>query len=175
MPLVVGGIVLVVLVGLFIWYRVSSAPTEGQPVGNITCDTGEQLAVHYHAHLDILYQGTPVPVPAGTGITSSCLYWLHTHDDSGIIHIEAPKGHGGDKFTLGEFFQVWKQPLNGKQVATIPVGQGQQVRAWVDGKPYHGDPNQIVLKSHELIMLEIGPPFQDPPPAYVWKSTDPQS
>jgi hypothetical protein len=157
------------LIGLFVWYQVSAPPKEGQPVANVRCDSGEQLAAHYHAHLDIFYQGTPVPVPPGVGITNSCFYWLHTHKDDGIIHIEAPADHKNAKFTLGEFFQVWKQPLNKNQVATISVGNGQQMKVWVNGKPYHGDPNQIVLTSHESVAIEVGPSFQSsPPPVYPW-------
>jgi len=37
-----------------------------------------------------------------------CLYWLHTHVADGIIHIETP---GERSFTLGEFFDIWNQPL----------------------------------------------------------------
>ncbi len=35
--------------------------------------------------------GNKMPVPAQVGIApdSSCLYWLHTHANDGVIHIEA--------------------------------------------------------------------------------------
>jgi hypothetical protein len=171
MPIVVGGVFVVVLAALVVWYRVASAPApgvHGQPVASIDCDTGEQLATHYHAHLTISYQGTPVPLVANTGITSTCLYWTHTHDSSGVIHVEAPKRAASRQFTLGDFFAVWDQPLSRRQVATLKPGKGEEVKVWVDGKPYTGDPNKIVLKSHEDIVIEIGPPFDDPPPAYTW-------
>jgi hypothetical protein len=166
--MVVGGVLVVALAGLFIWYRMAAQPVAGQPVGNIQCNPGEQLATHYHANLQILYQGTPVPVPAQIGIQSSCFYWLHTHDDTGIIHVEAPQSQASTKFTLGQFFQVWGQTLSSSQVATISVQKGQQVRTWVDGKPYKGDPNGIVLKKGEKIVIEIGPPWQTPPPDFTW-------
>ena len=142
----------------------------GQPVASIQCQTGEQLAVHYHAHLDILYKNQPVIIPANTGIPagSSCLYWLHTHDETGIIHIEAPKPQANRKFTLGDFFAVWGQPLSRSKVATIPVGSGNDLKVWVNGTPYTGDPSKIVLTEKEQIVIEIGPPFTDPPPAVNW-------
>jgi hypothetical protein len=173
LPMVVGGVLAVILIGLFIWYRVASGPAEGQPVGNVQCNSGEQLATHYHAHLTILYQQTPVPVPANIGIKSGCLYWLHTHDDSGIVHVEAPQNQASAQFTLGTFFQVWGQTLSSSQVATIPVDKGQQVRVWVNGKVYRGDPNGIVLKKGEQIVIQIGPPYQAPPPSYTWPSNYP--
>jgi hypothetical protein len=109
-----------------------------------------------------------VNVPASVGIQPTCLYWLHTHDDSGIIHVEAPKSEANRKFKLGEFFTVWGQPLTSKQVSTIKVGPREQVKAWVNGKPYTGDPANITLASKEQIVIEIGPPFQDNPPPYTW-------
>lgn len=171
LPLVTAGVFLVVLVALVIAYRVASGPgggVHGQPIANIECNTGEQLSTHYHAHLSISYQGTPVPLTAQTGITDTCLYWLHTHDGSGVIHIEAPKQTASRQFTLGDFFRIWDQPLSTRQVATLKVGSGQQLKVWVDGKPYSGDPSRIVLRSKEDIVIEIGPPFNDPPTPYVW-------
>jgi hypothetical protein len=148
----------------------TSTQNGGQPVANIQCETGEQLATHYHSHVDILYKNQPVSIPANTGIPpgSSCLYWLHTHDTTGIIHIEAPRGQGSRQFTLGDFFKIWGQPLSRTRVATIPVGSGTQLRVWVNGIPYTGDPSKIVLKNHEQIVIEIGPPYTEPPPTFTW-------
>ena len=170
LPLAVLGIFLVVAVALIVLYRTqsSSGTANGQPVASITCDSGEQLATHYHAHLDILYKGQPVKVPANIGIQPTCLYWLHTHDDTGVIHVEAPQSQASRQFTLGEFFKVWGQPLSSTQVATLKVQPGEQVKVWVDGKPYTGDPSKVKLASKEQIVIEIGPPFVDPPPTYTW-------
>jgi hypothetical protein len=165
------GIFVLIAVALIVVYKVSTpsgGPPSGQPVAAVKCETGEQLATHFHTHLTILYKGQPVNVPASVGIQPTCLYWLHTHDDSGIIHVEAPKSEASRKFKLGDFFQVWGQPLNGKQVATIKLGSGDQLRAWVNGQPYTGDPANIPMASKEQIVLEIGPPFTDPPPTFTW-------
>jgi hypothetical protein len=43
----------------------------------------------------------------------SCFAWLHTHSADGIIHTESPVTR---TFTLGEFFDVWGQPLSSRQV-----------------------------------------------------------
>jgi hypothetical protein len=171
MPLAVGGVFLVVLIGLVIWYRFASGTgsgSSGQAVANVHCDSGEQLAVHYHAHLDILYRNQPVSLPAQVGIPGSCFYWLHTHDTGGVIHVEAPKDSASRQFTLGDFFSVWGQPLSSTQVATLKAAPGEEVRAWVNGQPYIGNPSKIVLKAHEQIVLEIGPPYTDPPPEYTF-------
>ncbi len=172
MPLVVGGVFTVALLVLIVLFRLqSTTQITGQPVANIHCDSGEQLSVHYHAHIDLIYRGQPVTIPAQTGITSTCLYWMHTHQTSGIIHIEAPKESATRGFTVGDFFAVWGQPLTGKQVATFPLQKGDQVKVWVDGKPYTGDPRKVVLKSHTQVVIEVGPPFVDPPPTFDWTTS----
>ena len=170
-----GGALVLAFVGFLIYGLVNqkaSVPTT--PVGNIQCNAGEQLATHYHAHLTILLNGQPVSVPAQIGITDQCFYWMHTHDTSGVIHIEAPANQKDRTFTLGDFFSVWKQPLSSTQVATLTLTSDQKLVIYVDGKPYTGDPKKIVLKSHTQVVLEITPPTVDPPPTFTWTSDYPQ-
>lgn len=170
LPIAVGVIFALIFVAIIVAYRYTSSNStpSGEPVANVNCDSSEQLATHYHVHLDLIYKGQPVKVPANTGVQPTCLYWMHTHDDSGILHIEAPKKEASRQFTLGEFFKVWGQPLSSKQVATLSVGAGEQMKVWVNGQPYSGDPSKIVLKSHEQIVIDIGPAFVESPPDFTW-------
>ena len=65
----------------------------------------EGTAVHIHQHLDLYVDGRAGPVPAGVGIDPAVGYApLHTHDASGVIHVESPTAR---TYTLGEFFAVW--------------------------------------------------------------------
>jgi hypothetical protein len=171
----VGGIFSVAFIVLIVLYYLASrgpGGINGQPVANIKCDTGEQLATHYHAHVTLIYRGQPAMIPAQVGITNGCFYWMHTHTTTGIIHIEAPKSAASRTFTLGDFFAVWNQPLSTKQVATFKVGSEDELKIWVDGKPYTGNPKDIPLKSHTQVVVQIGPPFTDPPPTYDWNSAE---
>ena len=136
---------------------------QGQPVDGIECQAGEQLAFHVHAHLFILLDGVPQPVSARVGIVAKlppCIYWLHTHDRSGIIHIEAPAPR---KFTLGEFFDTWGRPLSRNGVSTLDV-PGGDLTVFVDGKAFDGDPRDIELKAHTQVVIELGTPVA--PPAF---------
>ena len=47
---------------------------------------------HIHAHLDVLVDGQTIPVPADIGIDvhRRTISPLHTHDGSGVLHIESP-------------------------------------------------------------------------------------
>lgn len=175
LPAAVALVLLAVAAVIGIMIVTSHNSTAVQAVNGITCDTQEHTdptAVHYHAHLAILYHGTPVTVSANIGIPNnqSCIYWLHTHDDTGVIHVEAPKAKAKD-FTLGDFFKVWNEPLSQTQVTTIKLAPDDKLVTYIDGKrqPDGFDPNTIKITEHEQIVLEITPPLVDPPPSYTFQ------
>src|SRR5579872_2856864 len=151
--LLVLGIVLAAL-GAFVAVTRLTSPT----VDGIPCEVGESVAYHVHAHLTIMVAGSDRRVypPANTGINllHLCLFWLHTHDASGIIHIEAPHRISP---TLGQFFDIWGQPLSPTRVwdySTSPAA----LRAFVGTKRFTGDPRGIRLGYHTVVTLELGPP-----------------
>ncbi|MHB8618721.1 MAG: hypothetical protein ACYDAG_03980 [Chloroflexota bacterium] len=147
----------------------SSHPT----VDGIPCLGSEQVSYHVHAHLAVYVNGQPRTVPQGIGIAGprktqnssegpfvvagSCFYWLHTHTPDGVIHIESPRKQA---FTLGQFFDIWHQPLSPSQVGPAKG----RVRAYVDGKPYQGDPRSIPLVDHSVIQLDVGSGAPPPQP-----------
>ncbi len=73
---------------------------------NLPALGAEGEALHIHQHLDIFVNGKPVTVPAGIGINMDARFisQLHTHDMSGVIHVESDQVRD---FTLGQFFDVW--------------------------------------------------------------------
>ncbi len=119
----------------------------------------ESLAVHYHAHLDLIVNGAAVPVPAQIGFVISGgqaagITVLHTHDTSGVIHIES----GADvPYTLGQFFTEWGVRLGPGQLGGLGTTAGDTLRAYVDGQAFTGDPATIVLRPHQEIALWYGP------------------
>ncbi|HEY4867230.1 MAG TPA: hypothetical protein VIK45_17150 [Candidatus Dormibacteraeota bacterium] len=166
-PLAVAGLVLAVFLALAVLSRGSAKGAAG-PVA-VGCDTAGQAAVHYHAHLDLFYEGRRVPVPAHVGMTAKCVYWLHTEQPTGILHIAAPASARTRLFTMGDFFTIWGEPLSAAQVAGMYAGPGRQVKVWQDGRPYSGVLPGLVLRPHTQVVIEVGPPFVSPP-AYDWRS-----
>ncbi len=137
----------------------TAAPTLARRIDGIPCNN-ENIGYHVHAHLQIAYRGQNLALPANIGIDdNTCVYYLHTHDDSGEVHIEAPVAR---LFTLGNFFDIWGQPLSSTHLASIPLKKGQHLRSYLNGKPYKGNPRSIQLVAHQLIALEVGPPFVKP-------------
>jgi hypothetical protein len=171
--LVVGGVILVVLAGLLLWYHISTSPhvASTSAIDGVQCQDSTTFTNKDHIYLQILYQQTPVPVGANIGVRKSCSYWLNTEDNSGVIYAETPPQSTGTTFTLGQFFAVWGQPLSSSRVATISPGNGQQLRIWVNDKRYHGNPAGIKLRSHDVIVIQVGPPYQLPPPSYTWNKS----
>ena len=191
LPIVVGSILAVLviaLIGAIVYY---GRPQPGpQPVAGVPCDHLEQSQTHYHAALQIVYGGAVHNIPDNIGINMdsagniSCYYWLHVHPaNKNVIHIESPKN---DTFTLGQFFEVWNswsnahglgaQKLDATHVSTITVQPDQKVIVYIDlgdakgAQVFTGDPRTILLRSHEVITIEITPPEVTPPPAFTFEA-----
>jgi hypothetical protein len=72
-----------------------------------------------------------------------------------VIHVESPVPRS---YTLGEFFDIWGEPLGETQVGP----DRGRVTALVDGTPFGGDPHDIRLDRHTVLQLDLGAvvPFQ---------------
>ncbi|HEV3450013.1 MAG TPA: hypothetical protein VG869_02320 [Acidimicrobiia bacterium] len=137
----------------------------GQPVDGIQCNNAEQLLFHVHSHLAVFVDGQQRSVPAGIGIApprqsvagatgsevvaGSCFYWLHSHTADGVIHIESPLRR---TYTLGEYFDIWHQPLSATQVGPA---QGPVI-AYVNGVRFSGNPRDITIGNHTRVQLDVG-------------------
>jgi hypothetical protein len=106
---------------------------------------------HIHPHLQIIIDGKDITIPAGIGIElSGCERFIHTHDDTGTIHIE-PNYY--KELTLGDFFAVWGEQLSPDQVLGYKRDAGHEIVMMVDGKPSQ-DFGNLVLKDNQEIVLE---------------------
>jgi hypothetical protein len=153
-----------------------STAATGQSVDGVQCNAGEKTVTHVHTHLTIFVNGQARVIPYGVGIpgnqavstpegpfveTGSCFYWLHTHAEDGIIHVESPSTT--ETFTLGQFFAEWGIPLSSTQVG--PATGKETVFFAAPGKNvgiYKGDPANLPLGSHYQIQIDIGTPIVKP-------------
>lgn len=111
---------------------------------------GERLAEHVHTHLTILDGGVPVTVPGNIGHSDRAKFaaQIHTHDKSGIIHVESPTK---DTFTLGQFFDEWGVSLGPSHVG----GLHGDLTVWVEGRRFFGNPRSIELTNLRQVVLEV--------------------
>jgi hypothetical protein len=117
---------------------------------------------HTHQELVIGIDGRQVPVPPDVGISSQPAFIspLHTHDASGVIHVESPtKG----RFTLGQFFDVWGVRLTPACIGGECASGPRTMSVFVNGKPFEGDPRSIPLLEHDVIAVLLGTKAQLPP------------
>ena len=136
---------------------------------------GEEVTtVHYHAHLDVVIDGKPQPVPAGIGFVAKGdhvegLSALHTHQFDGIIHIE---NNVPATFVLGQFFDEWGVRFTNDCVGSYCSGTGKQLAVFVNGHRQTGDVTRIVLAKHQEIAVVYGTPDQlsRPPSSYAFKN-----
>ena len=119
------------------------------------------IIMHIHPQLSLLVNGTSFSVPAQIGIDPSL--WkdhsldefgmqsmlemdmsdmspLHTHDNSGIVHVESTINRN---YTLGEFLNIWGLNVDGKTI-----------KMTVNGKPV-ADLRDHILRDGEQIKLEV--------------------
>ena len=148
----------------------SALPTEAvfnpayPPVNGVYCDQLEQQGYHIHVHLTIYLNGTQVTIPQNVGIASdtSCFYWLHTHDTTGVVHIEAP---ATASLNLQQFLDIWR-----KGFSTLGY-QNQLVSStgwtvWVDGKQISGGFSKVAFQPHMVITIAYNSPNVKPDTVY---------
>ena len=123
-------IVLVALGYVGLPYILGSQPGSGF---NVVSYCGVEGSVeHYHPLVLIYYGGKQQLLPADIGISSSetnpayqCTnggaHVLHTHDGSGVVHVELPAVPASSP-TLGQFFTIWGEPLTASAVASLSGG-----------------------------------------------------
>jgi hypothetical protein len=152
-------------------YSSSLSSTNAPVINDISCDTMEHFTMHIHAHLDIFINGEAYPIPSNIGIIpNQCIYWLHTHDDTGVIHIESPENR---TFTLGEFFDIWGENLSNSQIFDNAVGEGNNniFNVYVNGKQVDAgtDFRQVPINTHDEIALVYGKPPDSIPSSYKFQ------
>jgi hypothetical protein len=119
------------------------------------------IVMHIHPQLSLLIGEKSLTVPAQIGIdpslwkdhtldefgmqsmpemNMSAMAPLHTHDDSGIVHVESTVNRN---YQLGEFLDIWGLNLDGKTV-----------KMTVSGKPLTSFRDHV-LRDGEQIKLEV--------------------
>lgn len=171
----------------------------GSSIGGISCDSTMSNNYHVHAFVGLYVNGKEIAIPDAIGIvhaggdvtdpssgwpnqelyvgTGGCFYHIHTHDPSGMVHLEDPNPNhvsvNGTLFNIGQLFAIWGVHVNSTQFGPFngPVKvytSGQFSRAnqcfgsvcnEVGSNMYSlwtGGAREIPLYSHEVIWYEVG-------------------
>lgn len=129
------------------------AVAAGRPVAGMACGpAGRRFGVH----LELFARRRVIAIPAGIGVAVAqrrgayvlagrCSYPARTVESSGVFELARP-------LTLGAVFAIWGQRLAPTQMLSF----SGPVSAYVDGRPWPGDPRAIPLRRHAQVVLASG-------------------
>jgi len=124
------------------------------------------LAVHIHVHLTILINGRKQVIPANVGAEGPLGFLpLHTHDASGIIHVESTVNR---PFHLGDFFAVGGQTFSRREILGLKVKSNQRLTMTVNGRVTNRFQNWV-LHEHDDVVISLGPKSAPPPQVRPFK------
>jgi hypothetical protein len=175
---------------------------QGQTVDGIT--PGATTSGHYHVHafIGLFVNGKEITIPDAIGFvnpfgdfppTNSCtggyintecfgtfIYDLHTHDPSGMLHMESASPTCSpctiSIFKVGTFFDIWGVSVNPGPLGNFGRFKGQLtvytsplqyagcaaalcVTPSTSYSMYTGDPRTIPLYSHTAVWFVVGTPM----------------
>lgn len=109
---------------------------------------------HIHALLRIYVDGILSPVPKNIGIyePQHIETSLHTHDTTGIIHMESTRPR---RFLLSDFFAVWGVKLGPDRVGGLTGLGGDKLHFYLNGRPLR-DPAAHQLHDEDTIVIGYG-------------------
>jgi hypothetical protein len=96
-------------------------------------DVVARAGLHWHPEISIVLKGQRQEIPANVGI-GAVHNPLHTHDSSGVIHLEFEGLVTIDDLRLGQFFQVWNKPFSSTCILDKCNDSTGQVTMMVNGQ-----------------------------------------
>lgn len=130
-----GAIIIGVGIGAFVWYIITrpSIPEE---------EILSRNGLHWHPELAIFVKGKKTGISANIGL-GAVHNPIHTHDPSGIIHLEFQSLVRKDDVKLVRFFEVWDKNF---------MEFGSSVRMIVNGEE-NAELQNYVMKDGDKIEL----------------------
>ncbi len=115
----------------------------------------EGNVLHIHQHLDLFINGKLSPIPADIGVNEIARFIapMHTHDTTGVIHVESDRVQD---FTLGQFFDIWGVRLTKDCVGGYCATSTSTLKMYINGALVSDDPRKLVLAAHQEIVLMYG-------------------
>lgn len=126
------GITLATLLILFAAVFLFSEKEESAPSvqGEQTVATS---GLHWHAKLSIYIKGEKQEIPEGIGL-KPIEQPVHTHDNTGTIHLEFPGLVKKDDLKLGQFFKIWGKEFNSNCIFDKCNGPEGKVKFFINGQ-----------------------------------------
>ena len=121
----------------------------------------EGTTMHEHANVQIFVHGTSEAIPTDIGIDSVGPQSVHTHDETGTVHLESSVSR---EFTLGEFFGVWGVRFTPSCLGAYCNDDTNTLQVFVNGEEAAGDPRDVQLDDQSVFVVTYGTPEEVPDP-----------
>lgn len=115
-------------IGSLIWYAVLRPPVPAVPENEIISQRG----IHWHSELTITIKGQRQEIPANVGL-GAVHQPIHTHDSTGVIHLEMQGLVRRDDTKLDRFFKIWGKEFNSNCILDSCNGAEGKVIMKVNG------------------------------------------
>lgn len=147
------GVVTVLAFALLIFLIFKNAPESVTKKTNrelaLSCTTDMATEFHIHPTLEIIILGQKQEIPKDVGIIDGCMNALHTHDNTGELHVESPEKRD---FTLADFFAVWNKPFNKNQILDYKADDKHIIKETINGNEV-GDFENTILRDLDKIVI----------------------
>jgi len=115
----------------------------------LTCTTDMATEFHIHPNLEIIINGQKQELIKNIGVGPTCMTSLHTHDNSGVVHVESPEKRD---FILADFFAVWKKTFNKDEILDYKTDEKHMIRMTINGSDVQNYENTILLDKDQIII-----------------------
>lgn len=112
-------------IGSLVWYAASRPPV---PEDEIISRRG----IHWHPELTIAIKGQKQEILANLGL-GAVHQPVHTHDSTGVLHLEIQGPVRKDDTKLGRFFKIWGKEFNSNCIFDSCNGAEGKVTMKVNG------------------------------------------
>lgn len=147
--------VIALIAGLIYWggasKRKERSELESMSSREIALRSTTDMATQYHIHpeLSIFVNGIEVPIPHNLGVGATGMTAIHTHDEKGVIHVEAPIQKD---FTLGDFFAVWDKDFSSTKLLENTVDKKSEIIVTVNGEKVDTYENTILQDKDKIVI-----------------------
>jgi hypothetical protein len=123
----------------------------------------EGTTMHEHADVQIFVHGQSEPIPTDIGIDvpNGTIQSIHTHDDTGLVHLESSESR---EFTLGEFFGVWGVRFTPSCLGAYCNDGNNRLQVFVDGDEVTDNLRDVQLDDQTVIVVTYGTAAELPDP-----------
>lgn len=144
-------LIIIILIGIITFQASSKKSAKIQTSRDVALTCTSDMATRYHIHpeLKIIINGVSQIISANIGIQPTCMTSIHTHDSSGVIHIEAPVQKD---FVLGDFFTVWKKSFDKEHILDKTVDQNSTLTITVNGNLVDTYENTVLHDKDQIII-----------------------